>query len=231
MYRGERLCADCRTCAKACPVAAIGDNTASLQVEDASFAFARVDRRKTMKQNSMNMKAAILSVLLIGAVASAHAAKVPIWGGESKKWIEGGREFFVSPDGKPENPGTREAPWDLRSTLEGKHELKGGDVIWVTGGTYKGCFTATLNGAEVKPIIIGGKQSAARILVKENLGWANGMGRHCEFGYMKEDHKDIRLIDNYFAGQVTFKKWEKIAMTGKAFNVFVVESWTPGSRR
>lgn len=310
---------------------------------------------------------------------------IPLWGKEAAAWVDGGREFYAGPEGKPENAGTKDAPWDLRSAIEGKHELKGGDVVWVAGGTYKGCFTAGIAGNPGKPvvvraapgervildgtldggkfvleipeksawcvfwglevmvsdpakidqtrpggywfngpnskmincrvhdagccgfwapavdaeiygcllynlggqpkgygqglghnmytqnktgtkrvrdniifngfrngidiytekgsiegydiigntlfgasacaneggkkmdIVIGGKQSAARILVRENLGWANGMGRHCEFGYMNDGHKDIRVIDNYFAGRVTFRAWEKIEMTGNKF--------------
>lgn len=324
-------------------------------------------------------------LLAAGLAQAAQPPAIGLWGTEAAKWIEGGREFHVSPDGRPTNAGTKAEPWDLRSTLEGKRGVKGGDVVWVAGGVYRGCFTATLSGSEGRPvvvravpgqravldgvlgtgkytfeisdrsawcvfwgleimvsdpsdidakrpsgywfnapnakminchvhdaaccgfwspavdseiygcliyniggqrkgrgqgnghnmytqnrvgtkrirdnivfngfrngidiyteggsiegfdivgntvfgasacaneggkkmdIVIGGKKPAARILVRENLGWANGMGRHCEFGYMTDGHKDIRLIDNYFAGRVEFKSWEQIQMTGNKF--------------
>ena len=64
-------------------------------------------------------------------------------------------QYFVGPEGKAENPGTREGPWDVASALGGKQKaVKPGDVIWVLGGTYKGCFKAGLKGAEHKPIIV-----------------------------------------------------------------------------
>ena len=311
---------------------------------------------------------------------------MPLWGEQATTWIQGGREFHVGPGGKPENAGTKAEPWDLRSTLEGKHKLRGGDVVWVAGGIYKGCFTAKISGAKNKPvvvravpgeravldgvldagkyileipdtsawcvfwgleimvsdptdiddrrpsgfwfnapnsklinchvhdtancgfwrpavdseiygcllhniggqrkgrgqgnghniytqneigakrirdnvifngfrngidiytqqgfidgydligntvfgasacanegdkkmdIVIGGKKPASRILVRENLGWANGLGRHCEFGYWTDSlNKDIRLIDNTFAGHVKFRIWQTIEMTGNKF--------------
>lgn len=320
------------------------------------------------------------------AVWAAEAPAIALWSKEAAAWVVGGREFYVAPGGKPESAGTQAEPWELRSALEGKHGLQGGDVVWVSGGTYKGCFTVALTGSPGKPvvvravpgqravidgtldggkyvlempadksawcvfwgleimvsdpsdidekrpagywfnapnskminchvhdtavggfwspavdseiygcllynmggqrkgrgqgnghnmytqnkdgtkrirdnivfngfrngidvyttngqidgfdiigntvfgasacanegnkkmdIVIGGKKPASRILVRDNLGWANGLGRHCEFGYDCEGHKDIRVINNYFAGRVTFKAWEKIEMTGNRF--------------
>jgi hypothetical protein len=330
------------------------------------------------------MRMGIGVALFVFSVGLAEAAdvKVPLWGQEAAKWIEGGREFYVSPEGKAQNDGSKTAPWDLRSTLEGKHALKGGDVVWVTAGTYKGCFTATLTGAEGKPIVIrsvpgqtaildgtlggskyvleisdktswcvfwglevmvsdpsdidekrpsgywfngsnskmincrvhdasccgfwspavnseiygcliyniggqrkgrgqgnghnmytqnregtkrerdniifngfrngidvyttngtidgydiigntvfgasacanegdkkmdivvGGKKPASRILVKENLAWANGMGRSICLGYDTNGHKDVKIVDNYVAGRLDIGDWAKIEMTG-----------------
>jgi hypothetical protein len=46
-------------------------------------------------------------------------------------------DYFVATDGKPDAAGTKEAPWDITSALEGKHALKPGDTLWLRGGTYK----------------------------------------------------------------------------------------------
>jgi hypothetical protein len=323
------------------------------------------------------------AVLVTASWVQAAEPVIPLWGKEPAKWVEGGREFYVSLDGKTDNSGAKDAPWDLRSTLEGKHALKGGDVVWVTGGTYKGCFTATLQGSEGKPIVIravpgaravidgtldggkyvlelpadksawcvfwgieimvsdpadidekrpsgywfnapnskfvncrihdtavggfwspavnseiygcllynmggqrkgrgqgnghnmytqnregtkrirdniifngfrngidvyttngtidgydiigntvfgasacanegdkkmdivvGGKKPASRILVKENLAWANGMGRSICLGYDTKGHKDVRIIGNYVAGRLDIGDWQSIEMTG-----------------
>jgi hypothetical protein len=49
-----------------------------------------------------------------------------------------GREWFVSPAGKPTNEGTKTSPWDLYSTLEAKHKpVKPGDAIVLLDGVYK----------------------------------------------------------------------------------------------
>lgn len=44
VYKGAKLCIDCHTCARACPVGAIGDETVRLSVDGAEFEFAKVDR-------------------------------------------------------------------------------------------------------------------------------------------------------------------------------------------
>jgi hypothetical protein len=86
--------------------------------------------------------------------SAAPKAVVPLWSEKSAKWVEGGRTFFVGPEGTPNGAGTRESPWDLASVFSGGHGLKGGDVVWVVEGTYKGCFTTKMNGAEGKPIVV-----------------------------------------------------------------------------
>ncbi|MBI2947007.1 MAG: right-handed parallel beta-helix repeat-containing protein [Verrucomicrobia bacterium] len=69
-------------------------------------------------------------------------------------------EFYVGASGFPMNSGTRESPWDLESTLQGKQKVQPGDTIWIAGGTYKhpdrkaGAmgFAVRLAGAQGKPI-------------------------------------------------------------------------------
>lgn len=330
----------------------------------------------------------LAAVWLVAGTVTA-APEVPLWGKEAAKWVEGGREFYVSPEGKAENPGTKAAPWDLRSAIGGKQKLQGGDVVWVGGGVYRGCFTVGASGSPGKPVVfravpgqravldgvlgensyvltlvapvswcvvwgmeitasdsakagvatgarnegflfdapnsklvnchihdtancgwwrnsidsefygcisynIGGqnvgrgqgnghnlytqnkdgtkrirdniifngfrncidiytgsgyiegyhiigntvfgasacanegdrkmniiigspRQSAARILLRENMLWSNGLGRSCEFGYRSDGHKDIRLFDNVFAGRVEFRQWETVEMRGNKF--------------
>jgi len=62
-------------------------------------------------------------------------------------------EWFVSPDGKPANPGTRDAPWGIAFALAGAGKKAApGDTIWLRGGVYKFPFTkgTQRQGFEVK---------------------------------------------------------------------------------
>ena len=46
-------------------------------------------------------------------------------------------DWYTSPDGKASNPGTKEAPWDIVSALDGKNQIIAGDTIYLLEGTYK----------------------------------------------------------------------------------------------
>jgi hypothetical protein len=45
--------------------------------------------------------------------------------------------WYVSPEGKASNAGTREAPWDIASALDGKQKVVAGDTIVLLEGTYR----------------------------------------------------------------------------------------------
>jgi hypothetical protein len=66
--------------------------------------------------------------------------------------VPGARSFTASPDGRAENPGTKDAPWDLASALGGGTKIQPGDVLWVRGGTYRGKFEIRLAGKEGAPV-------------------------------------------------------------------------------
>jgi len=65
-------------------------------------------------------------------------------------------DWYVGPDGKPTNAGTKEAPWDIAAALDGKQKVAPGDTIHLLAGTYKRRpkeqFEVRLVGAEGKPI-------------------------------------------------------------------------------
>jgi hypothetical protein len=77
--------------------------------------------------------------LLLGTVASAS------------RW-------YVGPNGRPTNPGTKSAPWDIASALDGKEDIEPGDTIYLLAGTYrrrpKELFEIRLVGTADKPIHI-----------------------------------------------------------------------------
>jgi len=88
--------------------------------------------------------AALLGTLQGPALPGSWSDRVPR--------VPGARQFFASPDGKAENPGSPEAPWDLASALGGGSKIRPGDVLWVRGGTYRGTFEIRLAGREGAPI-------------------------------------------------------------------------------
>ena len=68
------------------------------------------------------------------------------------------RDWYVRPDGKAENEGIIEAPWDIASTLSGGQEVGAGDTVFLLEGTYRrrpeAMFEVKLVGTEDKPIVI-----------------------------------------------------------------------------
>jgi hypothetical protein len=65
-----------------------------------------------------------------------------------------GKSLYVSPQGRAENDGSLERPLDLVTALSGKGPARPCDTIWLRGGTYKGTFTSSLNGADGSPIVV-----------------------------------------------------------------------------
>jgi hypothetical protein len=73
-------------------------------------------------------------------------------------------EYYVAPDGKADDAGTKEAPWDIVSALEGQHKIEAGATLWLLGGSYRtadrsvggGGFAVKLAGAKDKPIQVRG---------------------------------------------------------------------------
>lgn len=101
------------------------------------------------------MKVALVAMGIMLAVGLGKAAGQPErqagWSGRVPR-VEGAKEHFVGPEGRAENPGTREAPWDLASGLNGQQKVAPGGIIWVRGGTYTGKFEVKLAGKEGEPI-------------------------------------------------------------------------------
>lgn len=90
----------------------------------------------------------IMNILAVSAIGSAQEAG---WSDRVPR-VEGAANHFTAPEGKDSNPGTKDAPWDLGSTLAGKQKIAPGAVVWVRGGTYKGKFEVKLAGKEGAPI-------------------------------------------------------------------------------
>jgi hypothetical protein len=67
-------------------------------------------------------------------------------------------QWYVGPDGKPTNPGTKDALWDIASALGGQQKVSPGDTIFLLEGTYRRrpneLFEVRLVGTEAAPIHI-----------------------------------------------------------------------------
>lgn len=67
-------------------------------------------------------------------------------------------QWYIGPDGKAENAGTREHPWDIGSALDGRQKVAAGDMLYLLEGTYKRrpkeLFEIRLVGKEEAPIHI-----------------------------------------------------------------------------
>ncbi len=105
-----------------------------------------------MRRTSRVVILALVLLLSMGAGDLSGQGQPKAGWSEVVPKVEGARQCFVSPEGKAENPGMREAPWDLASALAGRQKVSPGDVIWVRGGTYKGKFEVKLVGKDGAPV-------------------------------------------------------------------------------
>lgn len=81
-----------------------------------------------------------------GVMTVLLALAVPAPSAQSANW-------YVTPQGRPDRPGTAEAPWDIASTLGGgRREIQPGDTIWIGPGTYHAAPRVGGNGYEVRLI-------------------------------------------------------------------------------
>lgn len=65
-------------------------------------------------------------------------------------------QHYVAPEGKAENLGTGESPWDLAGTLSGQHSVAPGSVVWVRGGKYVYPVRDSVDGANGFLVSLGG---------------------------------------------------------------------------
>jgi len=74
-------------------------------------------------------------------------------------------DYYVAPDGKPGNAGSKDSPWDLATAISGGRKIEPGSTIWVRGGTYTGKFQARLAGTEAAPIQLRGVAGERAVLL------------------------------------------------------------------
>jgi hypothetical protein len=98
--------------------------------------------------------AAAVTIVMVGpAIADGQAPPGAGWTDRVPR-VDGAAHRYVATDGRQGNPGTREAPWDLASALDGRQKVAPGDVIWVRDGTYKGPVQVKLVGRAEAPVIV-----------------------------------------------------------------------------
>ncbi len=65
-----------------------------------------------------------------------------------------GRTFHVSPSGNASGDGSAARPYDLATIVSASGPARGGDTIWLHGGTYRGAFASYLMGTADAPIVL-----------------------------------------------------------------------------
>ncbi len=65
-----------------------------------------------------------------------------------------GRTFHVSPSGNSSGDGSAARPYDLATIVAASGPARGGDTIWLHGGTYRGAFASYLMGTADAPIVL-----------------------------------------------------------------------------
>ncbi|MFN6300954.1 MAG: hypothetical protein ACK42H_02080, partial [Planctomycetota bacterium] len=72
----------------------------------------------------------LLAALLVRPSHSADAFDDGV--GENK-----GESLYVAVDGKADNTGTIDSPWDIESALSGTQSIRPGATVYLSGGTYR----------------------------------------------------------------------------------------------
>lgn len=76
-------------------------------------------------------------------------------------------EYFVAPQGRQDNPGTRQKPWNLP---QANAAAKPGDVITFLPGDYEGALEPEASGEKDKPIIFRGSTTGIARLIGGQAG-------------------------------------------------------------
>lgn len=69
-------------------------------------------------------------------------------------------EYFVAPEGRPDQRGTQQSPWDIASVFAGRQNIEPGSTVYLAGGVYRhperrrdaGAYVLGLRGAPDQPI-------------------------------------------------------------------------------
>jgi len=90
------------------------------------------------------------------AAARGNAPALALWNKALVPWIDTAPSFYVAPEGKADNKGTKDSPWDLESVLTQAVSVPPGSVVWVRGGKYgkRGSIKASIWGTPELPVII-----------------------------------------------------------------------------
>src|SRR5690242_5429612 len=63
-------------------------------------------------------------------------------------------DWYAAPNGSASGSGSISSPFDLATALSGNSPARGGDTIWLRGGTYVGAYTSYLNGTTTAMITV-----------------------------------------------------------------------------
>jgi len=146
------------------------------------------------------------------ATAAGAAAVAPFkarWNEAKVPWLKEAAHYVVATDGKAENKGTVESPWDLASVFEGKHQFGPGSVARVRGGRYGtgGTFsyTISLTGTAEKPIVVRACPGERATI----NGGVTHKGAHTWLWGLEISNDSTDILNRSFAGNIYGKgsKW------------------------
>jgi hypothetical protein len=88
----------------------------------------------------------------------------------------GAAEWHVAVNGTAAGNGSAEKPWDLATGLGKGPGVKGGDTVWVHGGTYQTGSQVNLVGAKDSPIVIRNYKNERATVASLDVGCTMGTG-------------------------------------------------------
>lgn len=151
--------------------------------------------------------AAGLLLVVLSSCTMALAQAPQTQPGAIPPGLGSGAAWYVGPDGSKTNPGTREAPWDIYSALDGTQKVAPGDTIWLLSGTYKPEPTCSLEGTAEKPILVRGVPRARVILDGETHHPLIVKGSHTWFwGFTVLSSNPQRLDPNVAGNELSYKR-------------------------
>jgi len=148
--------------------------------------------------------------------------------------------YYVSTDGKAENSGTAESPWDIASALAGQHPIAPGSTLLLEGGVYRhpdrtwtspgfaialegtaghpirirpvGGVRVTLDGrVEVKPNSRYLRVEDLEITVTNNILYETPL----QLGYSAPYNEDAVVRDNWIVlAGMSIQKFRKVEQSG-----------------
>ena len=136
-----------------------------------------------------------VALALLTTVCPAAEPKIGYIWPDSMAWTKDAPQHFVHPEGRPDNTGAADSPWDYRSVLEGRHPIAPGSIIWLREGTYgrggANEVRCNLKGTPERPVIVRGYPGELATLDGGITMHRNTTGEHVWFWGFEMMNSDL----------------------------------------